>query len=159
MHLPPEGAHPQIYALLVFAHIFTTMVAVGLNASYVIWIRRGTNDAASLPFVLRGVKFIDDYIANPCYLVGGATGVLMIVMGKAVAPFLWVAIGLYVLAMALAYGVYTPLLSRQIKTLEARGTDDAEYKALARRSNQIGAVMGMLVLIIVALKIFEPPLW
>ncbi|ABU58457.1 DUF2269 family protein [Roseiflexus castenholzii] len=159
MHLPPEGAHPVIYTLLVFAHIFTTMAAVGLNASYVIWIARGTRDAASLPFALRGVKFIDDYVANPCYLVGGATGALMIVMGKAVAPFLWVAIGLYVLAMALAYGVYTPLLSQQIRTLEARGADDAEYQALARRSNQVGAAMGVLVVIILALKIFEPPLW
>lgn len=159
MHLPPEGANPFLYTLLVFVHIFATMVAVGLNASYVIWIMRGTKDAASLPFALRGVKFIDDYIANPCYLIGGVTGVLMIAMGKAVAPFLWAAIGLYVLAMALAYGVYTPLLSRQIKTLEARGPHDAEYQALAQRSNRVGIAMGVLVVIILALKIFEPPLW
>lgn len=159
MHIPPDGANPFLYTLLVFIHIFATMVAVGLNASYVIWILRGAKDAASLPFALRGVKFIDDYVANPCYLIGGATGVLMIVMGKAVAPFLWVAIGLYVLAMAMAYGMYTPLLSRQIKTLEAKGAQDAEYQTLAQRSNQIGATMGVLVVIILLLKIFEPPLW
>ena len=159
MHIPPDGANPFLYTLLVFIHIFATMVAVGLNASYVIWILRGAKDAASLPFALRGVKFIDDYVANPCYLIGGATGVLMIVMGKAVAPFLWVAIGLYVLAMAIAYGVYTPLLNRQIKTLEAKGAQDAEYQTLAQRSNQIGATMGVLVVIILLLKIFEPPLW
>lgn len=159
MHIPPDGANPFLYTLLVFIHIFATMVAVGLNASYVIWILRGAKDAASLPFALRGVKFIDDYVANPCYLIGGATGVLMIVMGKAVAPFLWVAIGLYVLAMAIAYGVYTPLLSRQIKTLEAKGAQDVEYQTLAQRSNRIGATMGVLVVIILLLKIFEPPLW
>jgi len=85
--------------------------------------------------------------------------VLMIAMGKAVAPFLWVAIGLYVVAMATAYGAYTPLLSRQIKTLEARGVNDQEYQALARRSNVVGATMGALVVVIVLLKIFEPPLW
>lgn len=44
MHVPPEGAHPLLYTLLVFVHIFVTMVAVGLNASYVIWILRGTKD-------------------------------------------------------------------------------------------------------------------
>ncbi len=159
MHPPPEDAQPLLYTLLVFVHIFTTMTAVGLNASYAIWIVRGTNDAASLPFALHGVKVLDDYVANPCYLAGGATGALMIAMGKPVAPFLWVAIGLYVLAMALAYGIYTPLLSQQIKTLEARGVDDAEYRALARRSNQVGAAMGVLVVIILALKIFEPHLW
>lgn len=159
MHVPPEGAPPLIYTLLVFVHIFATMVAVGLNASYVIWIIRGAKEPASMAFTLRGVKFIDDYVANPCYLAGGVTGVLMIAMGKAVAPFLWVAIGLYIVAMAIAYGVYTPLLSRQIKTLEARGINDPEYQMLAQQSNQVGALMGMLVVIIVLLKIFEPPLW
>lgn len=159
MHPAPPGASPVVYAALVFVHIFATMVAAGLNASYVIWIMRGARNPASLPFALRGVKFIDDYVANPCYLLGGLTGVLMILMGKAVAPFLWVAIGLYVLAMAIAYGVYTPLLSRQIKTLDALGPNRPEYQALARRSNQVGALMGILVVIIVALKIFEPPLW
>lgn len=159
MHTPPEGANPFLYTLLVFIHIFATMVAVGLNASYVIWILRGSKESASLSFALRGVKFIDDYVANPCYLAGGVTGVLMILMGKAVAPFLWVAIGLYVLAMVIAYGVYTPLLSRQIQTLAAKGADDPEYQRLAQRSNQIGAFMGILVVIILLLKIFEPPLW
>ncbi len=159
MHLPPEGANSFLYTLLVFIHIFATMVAVGLNASYIIWILRGAQDAASLPFALRGVKFIDDYVANPCYLIGGMTGVLMIAMGKAVAPFLWVAIGLYAVAMALAYGVYTPLLSRQIHTLEAKGVQDAEYQTLAQRSNLVGATMGVLVVIILLLKIFEPSLW
>lgn len=159
MHPPPEGAQPLLYTLLVFVHIFTTMVAVGLNASYVIWIVRGSKETASLPFALRGVKFIDDYVANPCYLAGGVTGVLMILMGKAVAPFLWVAIGLYGLAMVIAYGVYTPLLSRQIQTLAAKGAGDAEYQRLAQRSNQVGALMGVLVVIILWLKIFEPPLW
>ncbi|PWH13109.1 MAG: hypothetical protein DDG60_10965 [Anaerolineae bacterium] len=159
MHLPPEGAPPLIYTWLVFVHIFVTMLAVGLNASYVIWILRGTKDSASLPFALRGVKFIDDYVANPCYLVGGLSGALMIGMGKSVAPFLWVAMGLYVVAMAIAYGVYTPLLSRQIRVLEAKGSGDVEYQRLARRSNQIGVLMGVLVVVILLLKIFEPPLW
>lgn len=159
MHIPPEGANPFLYTLLVFIHIFATMVAVGLNASYVIWILRGSKETASLSFALRGIKFIDDYVANPCYLAGGVTGVLMILMGKAVAPFLWVAIGLYVLAMAIAYGVYTPLLSRQIQMLAAKGAGDTEYQRLAQRSNQIGALMGVLVVAILLLKIFEPPLW
>ncbi|WP_298814993.1 DUF2269 family protein [Chloroflexus sp.] len=159
MHPPPDGAHPLGYTLLVFLHIFTTMTAVGLNASYAIWIMRGSRDPTQLAFALRGVKWIDDYVANPCYLIGGVTGVLMIVWGKSVAPFLWVAIALYLIAMSIAYGVYTPLLNRQINTLAAKGADDPEYQALARRSNQVGMAMGILVVIILALKIFEPPLW
>lgn len=159
MHPPPEGAHPFVYTMLVFIHIFVTMTAVGLNASYVIWILRGTKDASSLPFALRGVKFIDDYVANPCYLLGGVTGVLLIAMGKDILSFLWVAIGLYAAAMTVAYGVYTPLLSRQIHTLETKGMNSQEYQKLAQRSNQVGVFMGILVVIILALKIFEPPLW
>ena len=83
----------------------------------------------------------------------------MIALGMTVAPFLWVAIVLYVLAMGVAYGVYTPMLSRQIMMLEQRGPADAGYLALARRSDTVGIFMGVLVIIILVLKLFEPPLW
>ncbi|WP_298482047.1 DUF2269 family protein [uncultured Chloroflexus sp.] len=119
MHPPPKGAQPFIYTLLVFLHILAAMTAVGLNASYAIWITHGTRNPASLPFAPRGVKFIDDYVANPCHLIGGVTGALMIAGGKSVAPLLWMAIALSLVARTMAYGLYTPLLSRQIKMLEA----------------------------------------
>jgi uncharacterized membrane protein len=159
MHPAPDGANPALYIVLVYIHIVCTVIAIGFNFSYVFWIRRGTNNPQNLEFALRGVKFIDDFIANPCYILLGISGLAMVALGKEVASFLWVAIGIYLVAMTVAYLVYTPLLSRQIKTLQAGGPNTAEYRALAGRSNMVGAAMGIMVLIIVALKIFEPTFW
>jgi hypothetical protein len=159
MHPAPEGANPALYTLLVFLHILLAMMAIGFNFTYVVWIRRGTANPDSLPFALKGVKFLDDYLANPMYLAAGVTGVLMILMGKQVQSWLWVAIGLYVVDMLAAYLVYTPLLGRQIKALATHGAASAEYRSIAGRSNVIGALLGVGALVIVALKIFEPAFW
>ncbi|MDZ4770259.1 MAG: DUF2269 family protein [Chloroflexota bacterium] len=159
MHPAPAGANPLIYTFLVFAHILTALIAVGFNFTYVAWIMRGTRDVESLPFALKGVKFLDDYIANPLYIAAGVTGVLMILMGKSVASWLWVAIVIYLIDMIAAYLVYTPLLGRQIRTLSEKGTASVEYKAIAGRSNLVGALLGVGALVIVALKIFEPTFW
>ncbi|GAB4549440.1 MAG: DUF2269 family protein [Anaerolineae bacterium] len=159
MHPAPEGANPVLYSLLVFAHIMAAMMAIGFNFTYVVWIRRGHSNPESLPFALKGVKFLDDFIANPLYIVAGITGVLMIAMGKPVASWLAVAIVLYVIDMLAAYLIYTPLLSRQIKILAEKGSASAEYVAIANRSNVVGALLGVGAVIIVALKIFEPAFW
>ncbi|MDX1995047.1 MAG: DUF2269 family protein [bacterium] len=159
MHPAPEGANTTLYGLLVFMHIVFAVIAIGYNFAYVIWIRRGTSSPQHLDFALRGVKFMDDYVANPCYIGAAITGFLMVFMGKPLASFLWVALAIYFVAMGVAYGIYTPLLSRQIRVLSQQGAESTEYQAIAARSNVIGAAMGFMVILIVALKIFEPVFW
>ncbi len=156
MHPAPENANAVIYIILVYIHIMSGMIAIGFNFTYVVWIQRGTRNPDSLAFALKGVKFLDDYIANPLYIITGLSGLVMILMGKAVATWLWIAIIIYVIVMAVAYLIYTPLLSRQIKILAEKGVESSEYRQIANRSNAIGALMGMAVVVIVALKIFEP---
>jgi hypothetical protein len=159
MHPAPDEANALLYTLLVYIHIVATVIAVGFNFAYVVWIRRGTSSPQHLDFALRGVKFMDDVVANPAHIVLGISGALMIALGKPIASFLWVAIVIYAIAMIVAYGVYTPLLSRQIKTLAEQGADSTAYQQLAGRSNVIGAAMGIMVIVIIALKIFEPTFW
>ncbi len=159
MHPAPEGANSLIYTVLVFAHILTALMAIGFNFTYVVWIQRGTRHPETLSFALKGVKFIDDFLANPLYIVAGITGLLMILMGKSVASFLVVAIIIYLVDMAAAYLIYTPMLSKQITLLADKGAESAEYKAHATRASTVGAALGMAALVIVALKIFEPALW
>jgi hypothetical protein len=148
-----------LYHLFLFLHILLTMVAMGLNTSYAIWLNRGARAPDTLAFALKGIKFLDDYAANPCYLAAAVTGGAMLALGRALEPYLIVAIVIYVITMLIAYLVYTPLLSRQIKTLEASGASAPEYRALEARSSQIGRLMAILVITIIGLKIFEPALW
>lgn len=149
----------SLYAVVVFAHVLLIAVAIGINISYAIWIARGSREPGQLAFALKGVKFLDDYIANPCYLGAAATGlVLLALRGWQVEPWLGLALALYLAAMLLAYGVYTPLLSRQIRALDG-GTASIACTRLAARSNQIGQLMGVLVVLIVLLKTLKPALW
>lgn len=159
MHPTPEGANSLLYTLLVFTHILTGMVAIGFNFTYAIWIQLATRHPEMLPFALKGIKFLDDYIANPLYIAAGITGTIMILMGKPVASFLALAIIIYLIVMAAAYLIYTPMLSKQIKLLAEKGAASAEYKAYATLSNGVGAAMGIAALVIVGLKIFEPTFW
>lgn len=57
------------------------IIAVGFNASYAIWVSRAAKEPEHELHVLRGVKFLDDRIANPAYGVLLLTGLWMVRLG------------------------------------------------------------------------------
>ena len=66
-----------LYPYVKTLHILFAIIAVGFNASYAVWLVRGQRDPAHLAFAVKGVKFMDDYIANPCYLLLLLSGLAM----------------------------------------------------------------------------------
>jgi hypothetical protein len=147
------------YTIVKLVHILLAIAAVGFNASYAIWLIRARSNPDSLEFVLKGVKFLDDYIANPAYIGLLITGVAMIILlpWRLFQSFwLEAAIVLWVIVMLLGYGVYTPTLSRQIKVLASKGAKDEQYLWLDRRGQLVGQALGVIVLVIVGLMVFKP---
>jgi len=69
---------------------------------------------------LRGVKFLDDRVANPSYVGLALIGVAMVLIGPWRFDMLWIAvtIGLYVALAATGLLLYTPTLSRQIRVYD-----------------------------------------
>lgn len=69
------------YPWLKTLHIFLAIVAVGLNVSYAVWQARAAREPEHMGYALRGIKFLDDRIANPSY--GGLliVGILLVVLG------------------------------------------------------------------------------
>ena len=67
----------MLFDILKWVHILLAIAAVGANITYSIWIQRGMANRASLPFALRGVRFIDSRIATPAYVLLLLTGVGM----------------------------------------------------------------------------------
>ena len=63
---------------------------------------------------------------------------------------------LWLVAIVLGYGVYTPTLSRQIRVLAASGAESAEFRRLGNRGTAVGITLAVLVLLILVMMVFKP---
>ncbi len=151
---------PTLFTVVKFVHILLAIIAFGFNATYAIWIVRAQQNPEHLDFALRGVKFLDDYIANPAYLLLLVSGLTMVALVHYQLTTFWLAAALvlWLMAIALGYGVYTPTLRRQIQTLANTGAQSVAYKSLATRGTVVGIALAVLVLLILALMVFQPTL-
>ncbi len=148
------------YFLLKWVHVLMAVTALGANLTYGVWLSRAAREPQHLPFALRGVKVLDDRLANPAYGVIFLTGMAMVYLGKVPwAPWLVSGLILYVLVVAIAASVYTPTLRRQIAALDAGGPQSTEYQRLAARGTRLGILLAVVVVIIVFLMVTKPVLW
>src|SRR3981081_1911417 len=95
---------------LKLIHVLLAIVAVGSNVTYGVWLTRAKRQPEHLAFALRGVKFIDDFIANPCYVLLPLTGItLMWRDGYTFDSAHWAgtALVLWVVLAVVAVGVYS----------------------------------------------------
>ena len=150
----------MFFLAVKYVHILAAIVAVGLNISYVVWIIRAQREPAHVPFALKGIKFLDDRIANPAYGLLLLTGLLMVFLAGYSLTTFWIdaALVLFVILVVLAVTQYTPTLRTQIKLAEAGDTTSAEFIALAKRSQIVGQALGAIVLVILAMMVFKPHL-
>jgi uncharacterized membrane protein len=147
-----------IYPLLKWLHILLAIAALGTNLTYGIWIRRASQRPEALPFVLRGIKILDDRIANPAYGLLLVTGVGLVQLGRwpFTTPWILMALALYGIVVLLALFGYTPTLRRQIQLVESGGHNSPGYAALARRGTILGILLAVLVVAITFLMVVKP---
>ena len=148
----------MLVTILRFIHILAAIVAVGFNISYAVWIIRAQRDPSHTAFALRGIKFIDDRIANPAYGVLLITGIALVFLIGYKITTLWidVALVLFVALIVVAATQYTPTLREQVKLAEAGDTTSAEFTRLAKRGQTFGQVLGAIVVLILAMMVFKP---
>lgn len=151
----------MLYLLLKWLHVLAAIVAVGANITNGIWITRASRKPEALPFTLRGIKLIDDRVANPAYVFLLVTGLWMVfaVGFSLTTPWLLTALVLYVLVVLVGLLGYTPTLRRQIQVLESEGFSSLTYQALARRGTLLGIILAVLTIVIVFLMVVKPGLW
>ena len=147
------------YSLVKYLHVLLAITAVGSNITYAAWNIRGARETAHLGFALRGIKFIDDRIANPSYGLLLVTGLALRFIGFSIWPrWMVTAIVLYVVMVTLGLAVYSPSLSRQIKELDAQGPTSAIFLKWAGRARVVGIVTGIFALVIVFMMVVKPTL-
>ena len=149
------------YLLIKWIHVLMAITALGANITYGLWLARADREPQYLAFALRGVKALDDRVANPAYGILLLTGIAMVYLGRIPwsTPWLFTGLILYVILVVIAAAGYTPALRRQIASLDAGGPDSPEYQALAARSTRLGILLGIIAVIIVFMMVTKPTLW
>lgn len=150
----------NLYALLKYLHILFAIIAVGLNVSYGIWIARAAKEPEHLEHILRGIKFLDNRFATPGYFLLLITGLAMVFVNDIPMTTFWIAgaLVLWFIAMILGFVVLTPLMRNQIRALEDKGVESAEYRRLERAGMQWGILLAIMVMMILMLMVFKPEL-
>jgi uncharacterized membrane protein len=148
----------SVYLAVKVLHIMLAITALGANLTYGAWFARANLNPASAPFALRGIAFIDDWIANPAYVLLLPTGAAMVWLGGYSFGTRWIAwaIGLWLVAILAAYLGYSPALRAQIAAVERDGVASPAARALATRGQIWAGVLGVLILAILVLMVFKP---
>jgi uncharacterized membrane protein len=151
----------SLFLIVKFLHVLLAIVAVGTNATYGIWVARvAKSPPAVQSHVLRGIKTLDDWFANPAYILLAVTGLAMVILsgGSLALNTFWVAAGivLWALAVILGFFVYTPALRQQIRALETSGPETDDYRSAANNARFIGIVVGAVVVVIVFVMVTKP---
>ncbi len=151
----------MLFDILKWAHILLAIAAVGANITYSVWIQRGMANREALPFALRGIKLIDDRIANPAYGLLLLTGVGMAVVAEIslLTPWILLSLILWLALIVVGFFGYTPTLRKQIALAESVGADNDEYVSVAWRGTFLGIAAGVIVLVIIFFMVFKPELW
>jgi uncharacterized membrane protein len=151
----------SVFVIVKFLHVLLAIIAVGFNASYGVWLARVAREPVpTQSFVLKGIKRLDDWFANPAYVLLAVTGVTMVFVGDLRFVTFWIAGGivLWAIAVALGFFVYTPMLRNQIQALETTGPDSDDYKRYASNARFMGILLAVIVVVILFLMVTKPTL-
>lgn len=151
----------MLYLTLKWIHILLAITALGANITYGFWISRAARNPEALSFTLRGIKILDDRIANPAYGLLLITGIGMVLISGLTFRTPWIAVSLvlFVVTIIVAAAGYTPTLRKQIELAESVGPDSQEYLAMSRRGTILGIVLAVLVIAITYFMVTKPGLW
>ena len=146
------------YLILKWLHILCAITALGANITYFLWLFRMNKNRESLLFTLHTIKIMDDWMANPAYVLAFFTGAGMLGIAKLpfTTPWVLTAVIIYAIVSVLGIFVYSPLLKKQIKLAE--NPDSGEYKRAASQGITLGAFITLLVVTITFLMVLKPHL-
>jgi uncharacterized membrane protein len=148
-----------LFNVVKFFHILFVITAVGSNITYGVWQGFAGNDLERQRFALRGVKFLDDHVANPAYILVLITGLTMAGWHYSFSTrWIAAAIVLFVIAILVGLAVYSPALTRQIEVLEREGLATASYRRASIRATAFGIGVFVPILLILYLMINKPSL-
>src|SRR5438132_8268271 len=151
----------SVYVILKWFHVLMAITALGANVTYGVWLSRAAREPQHLAFTLRGIRMLDNRIANPAYGLMLLTGFAMAGVGRIPFSTPWLLTGLILFAIliVIAAAGYTPTLRRQIQALDAGGPNSRESRRLAARGARLGMLLAIIAVGIVFVMVTKPALW
>ena len=121
-------------------------------------VRPAQSHPESAETIIRGIKFVDDRIANPAYGLLLVTGLLEVYLGGYGIGTSWIdiALVLYVVLAVVAAAIYSPTLKKQIAVVASSGVTSPEAIQLASRGRFVGISLGVLAIAIVFVMVVKP---
>jgi uncharacterized membrane protein len=152
----------MLYPIVKWIHILCAIVSLGANLTYFPWFVRVARNREALVFTLGTIRILDNWIANPAYVLAYITGEIMMRVGGHIrysTPWMTVSLILYATISILGLFVYAPLLKKQQKLAETVGPDDINYQRVSRNGIILGTVIVILTIGITFLMVNRPQLW
>jgi len=148
----------MLYLIVKFIHVVLAIVALGSNLTYGVWFVRAQAHPESAETIIRGIKFIDDRVANPAYGLLLVTGLLEAYIGGYGLGTRWIdiALVLYVILAVVAAAIYSPTLKMQIAAVARSGVNSPEATKLAARGRFVGISLGVLAIAVVFVMVVKP---
>jgi hypothetical protein len=155
------GEESMLDFLLYYIYLLLLIVAVGPNITSAIWIQRAMANREALSFTLQGIKLINDRIVIPATGLILITWIAMVITSgqSLLIPWILLVAVFWLVIFLLGLFVYTPRLRKQITLAENPGADSDEYKTTAWQGTIVGIAIGVIVLLILLLMVFQPALW
>jgi uncharacterized membrane protein len=152
----------MLYPIVKWIHILCAIVALGANLTYFPWFIRVSKNREALVFTLSTIRILDNWIANPAYVLSYITGEVMMRIGGYIhysTPWMTVSLILYATISVLGIFVYAPMLKKQQKLAETVGPGDINYQRVSRNGIILGIIIVILTVGITFLMVNKPQLW
>ena len=152
----------MVYAIVKWVHILCAIVSLGANLTYFPWFMTVPKGRETLVYTIKTIRLLDNWIANPAYVLAYITGEIMMRVGGQIhysTPWMTVALVLYATISVLGLFVYAPMLKKQQQLAEAKGADDPDYQRVSRNGIVLGTVIVVITIGITYLMVAKPQLW
>lgn len=152
----------MLYTIAKWIHILSAIVSLGANLTYFPWFMTVPKSRETLVYTLKTIRLLDNWIANPAYILAYITGEIMMRVGGQIhysTPWMTTALILYATISVLGLFVYAPMLKNQQQLAETKGADDTDYQRVSRNGIILGTVIVVITIGITYLMVAKPQLW
>ena len=152
----------ELRSLLLWVHIALALVGLGPTFSFPIWTAQARKAGPEqFPYTLRVLHTLITRMVAPLAILLLLSGIGLILVAQwdlLANEWLWIALILYTLNLAMNLGVGLPNLNTVLGILSSGQAPQRaeELQARGRRQRLIGTIASLLVLVILGLMVWKP---